>query len=279
MSNNKPTALVASTVRNGGAELTGRIARLDAVLSSLFDTRWLVVESDSEDNTVPYLLELSNRHPKVRSVSMGHLRHTMPLRTQRIAHCRNHYIHELLNTPTYSDVSYLVVLDLDEVNDELNEGSLSAIDFSRDWGGLFANQRGPYYDLWALRHPAWSPGDCWRQYEHLKRVGVNDNYAHLIAIASKMLPIDPTHEWIEVDSAFGGLGVYRREYITPSCRYVGLEPSGLETCEHVLFNAEVRRNGARLYVAPGLINVGEIPLTRQYQDFMNIITQGGGGQT
>jgi hypothetical protein len=272
MNSSKPIALVASTVRNGGSELTGRIARLDAVLSSMFETRWMIVESDSEDNTVPYLLEMSNRHPKIRAVSMGHLRHTMPLRTQRIAHCRNHYVHELLNTPAYSDVAYLVVLDLDEVNDELSEESLSAVNFGREWAGVFANQRGPYYDLWALRHPAWCPGDCWRQYEHLKSMGVNDNYAHLISIASKMLPIDPAREWIEVDSAFGGLGIYRREFITPSCRYVGLDPSGPETCEHVSFNEEVRKNGGRLYVLPGLTNAGEIPLTSQYMEFIKVIS-------
>lgn len=270
---NRRTALVASTVRNGGELLTERIAKLDFILSKCFETTWLVVESDSEDNTVADLTTISKNEVKFRCTSMGHLRNQMPLRTERLAFCRNYCVSELLSNPKYNGINYLIVVDLDEVNDKLAPESINKINFKKEWGAVFANQNGPYYDIWALRHPGWNSGDCWKQYRYLKKLGVHENYAQLISVASKMISIHIESEWIEVDSAFGGLGIYDCKFINSDCRYVGIDQDGEEICEHVAFNNALRNNGGKLFIIPGLVNADIIPLTEQYYPLIQALKQ------
>ena len=264
-------ALVAATVRNGGPLLTERIRKIESILSIYFETKWLVVESDSDDNSLVDLMNTSRERENFRCTSMGHLRSSMPLRTERLAFCRNYYVNELLINPIYKDIDYLIVIDLDEVNDKLTPKSIGKIDFKNEWGAVFANQKGPYYDIWALRHNAWNSGDCWRQYRYLKSMGVQENYAQLISVASKMLPVAVDGDWLEVQSAFGGLGVYRRKFITERSRYVGLNENKEETCEHVSFNQSITDNGGKPYIVPGLINAELIPLTEQYSPLIQAL--------
>ena len=56
-----------------------------------------------------------------------------------------------------------------------------------------------------------------------------------------------------MESAFGGLALYRREAFA-GVRYVGLDASGAECCEHVGLHAQMRAAGHRLYIHPALIN-------------------------
>lgn len=74
-------------------------------------------------------------------------------------------------------------------------------------------------------------------------------------VHSKMIILPPDSEWIEVDSAFGGLAIYRRQAIGDA-RYVGVNEKGEELCEHVPFHSELRRRGCRIFINPGLINAG-----------------------
>lgn len=67
------------------------------------------------------------------------------------------------------------------------------------------------------------------------------------------MKIDPGHGPIEVDSAFGGFGIYKTSSLCDAW-YSGRDSSGREVCEHVAFNFGVRRSGAKLYVMPALLN-------------------------
>ena len=57
---------------------------------------------------------------------------------------------------------------------------------------------------------------------------------------------------IRVLSAFGGTGIYKLT-LAVAARYVGLDDKGRETCEHVAFNAGVRKAGGQLYIYPALV--------------------------
>ena len=62
-------------------------------------------------------------------------------------------------------------------------------------------------------------------------------------------------EWIEVNSAFGGIGIYKYEDIKNN--FYDLTPSKSEyeyECEHVNFNNRIIENGGRLFINPGFIN-------------------------
>jgi hypothetical protein len=184
---------------------------------------------------------------------LGTLSGTIPHRTARIAHCRNVYLDELNANPLYSEIDYVVVADLDGANSLVTEEGFASCWRRSDWDVCTANQRGPYYDIWALRHCLWCPNDWEHEYKFLMTHNVRSEAARWAACYSRMITIDPMEEWIEVDSAFGGLAIYRRQVLC-GVRYVGLDESGGEVCEHVTLHNQLRLNGCRIFINPQLIN-------------------------
>jgi hypothetical protein len=214
---------------------------------------YLVIESDSNDATPDLLARLQSELPGFRSISLGALAARHPLRADRIAVCRNRYLDELSQNPLYANVDYVLVADLDGVNRHLKAQALeSCWRTTTPWDVCTANQRDAYYDVWALRHPVWCPIDCWQQYRELRPLFGHEQ-ALTLAVHSRMVRLEPTAEWIEVDSAFGGLAIYRREALLTS-RYRGLDEKGREICEHVPLHADLRARGVRIFINPALIN-------------------------
>jgi hypothetical protein len=152
-----------------------------------------------------------------------------------------------------NDIDLLVVADLDGVNSFLNIDAVRSILTREDWDGCTANQLGAYYDIWALRHPYWSPNDCWQMESFLCGVGLNRFKARQIAVYDRMWRIPLNSEWIPVESAFGGLAVYKAKAVV-GLRYAGLTSVGKEICEHVSFNYDFIKRGGNLYINPKLIN-------------------------
>jgi len=99
------------------------------------------------------LERLTREIPNFRYKSAGFLADSMPSRLVRLAYCRNLYLDELRTNPIYQNIEYLVVADLDNMNALLTEAAVLSCWDKEGWGGVCANQRGPYYDLGALRHP------------------------------------------------------------------------------------------------------------------------------
>jgi hypothetical protein len=119
---------------------------------------------------------------------------------------------------------------------------------------ITANQLGEYYDIWGLSHPYWNPIDCWEQKRQLENILGND-MAENIAVACKQSPIDPRADLIEVDSAFGGLGIYRRNAFLAG-RYAGTDDlaGGIDVADHTPYHRELRQKGFRIFINPALIN-------------------------
>jgi hypothetical protein len=110
--------------------------------------------------------------PGFRFASLGQLQPTIPGRTDRIAHCRNRYLQEIAENPEYADIDFVVVADFDNLNTLVSAKSFRSCFKRQDWDVCTANQRGPYYDIFALRHPTWSPCDCLAQFRMLMRAGL-----------------------------------------------------------------------------------------------------------
>lgn len=256
--------LVAGLARNCGPRIRQDISRLQQSLSGCQNLSWLVIESDSSDDTVLQLEQLSQDVSGFRFISLGQLRSQIPLRTARIAHCRNTYLHELRTNPIYQNLSYLIVSDLDGLNTELSAPAIDSCFLRDDWDVCTANQRGPYYDLFALRHPVWSPGNCWDQFAFLLDHGVPHELALRGAVHSKMITIPPDENWIEVDSAFGGFAIYKVSSLG-TATYCGLSATGIELCEHVPFHAQLKEANRRIFINPRLINTRWTEHTRHLQ--------------
>ena len=245
---------VVGLVRNGQATLTRAVERLAAAMPAAARVHWMVIESDSEDNTLGVLQQLAQTRPGLQFQSLGRLAPQLPQRTVRIAHCRNLGLQWLEGLRTAGrPVSHLLMADLDGVNDGLTQEALASCWQREDWAACTANQAGRYYDLWALRHAAWCPGDCWEEADFLSAHGVPRDRAKMAAVYLRMLQIRPAHEWIEVESAFGGLAVYHAEAVH-GLRYAGLTPAGREVCEHVPLHAALRARGGRIFINPQLLN-------------------------
>lgn len=245
--------LVVGLARDCAGNLRSDIERIKHCLGQGNHIQWLIVESDSEDDTVSILGRLRSEISEFTFVSLGPIRKSFPLRTARLAYCRNLYIEALGRDSRYRDVEYVVITDLDGTNSSLTANSIESCWARDDWDVCFANQDGPYYDIWALRHEKWSPDDCHEKYQQY----INQNYPHWKAyyhsIYKRMITIDQSASWIEVESAFGGLAIYKRK-VLENTQYVGLTAENREICEHVSVNKQIKEKGYRLFLNPRLIN-------------------------
>lgn len=248
----KAALVVVGCVRNGAKTVRRAVETLVRASGGFASVRYLIVESDSTDGTVPELQRLRKEISGLEFTSLGPLEQSVPQRTERIALCRNRYVDELRNDPQYAAVDYVMVADLDGVNNDLTaEAVATCWASSAPWDVVTANQSDAYYDIWALRHADWCPVDCHQQYSQLRSLFGHPR-ALSIAIHSRMARLDPKADWIEVESAFGGLAIYRREALLAG-RYQGLL-EGRPICEHVPLHAELRAKGYRIFINPALIN-------------------------
>ena len=244
--------LIVGLARNSGKAIGQDIERLKRACRIFQRTHIFVVESDSTDDTLAHLEQLSARDPAFRHVSLGALRTQHPLRTDRIAQCRNRYLDELAQFPGYADVDYVLAADLDGINNLINEQALlSCWQAPTPWDMCAANRRNYYYDIWALRHPDWCPQDCWERFARLRPQIGNEN-AFQMAILGPMVRIPAHLPFIEVESAFGGLAIYRKAALLSS-RYRGLTSHGEEICEHITLHEQMRAAGHKLYINPAMV--------------------------
>ncbi|QWD76389.1 hypothetical protein ICV32_01570 [Polynucleobacter sp. MWH-UH24A] len=249
------SVLLAGPVRNVAGVIEREVQTLMASLIHFKSIDCLVVESDSNDDTVKKLAELTKTIPQFSYVSMGQLSQHYPRRTDRIALCRNVIIDAVAQNPAYAHIDYIAMADMDGMNSLITPEKITQCwKVSEPWDVITANQLGPYYDTWALKHPDWNPTDCWQQRTALENI-IGYEAAENLAITAKQVALDPSAGLIEVDSAFGGFAIYRREAFLAG-RYVGSVSEGRldEICEHISYHAELRQKGYRIYINCALIN-------------------------
>ena len=250
----KANFLIVGLARNCESSIKKDIFSIDQAFSLSGSRSWLIIESDSNDNTLKNLNTLKHEF-NLRVISLGNLINEYPKRTERIAACRNKYVKEIRTNQLYKDIDYVVVVDLDGVNANLKKSCVEHCwNLNIAWDVCFANQSYLYYDIWALRHPFWSPNDCYEQEKFLIQTGLSEFKAKYLAVYSKMKKINIKNQPIKVQSAFGGLGIYKRNFFNLG-RYEGIDKNGNEVCEHVTFHMN-RPESHNLYIVPSLINCG-----------------------
>lgn len=245
--------LICGTVRNSQSNIAKDVNRLEKSLRKFGEVYFFVVESDSKDRTVLELEKLSEDRKNFAFASLGNLERDIPDRIERLAFCRNEYLKYL---ETAGDFNFLVVADLDGLNSRLSSESFDAIEWGGSWDALFANQAGPYYDLLALRHPLWCHTDPFAIKRHWVELGLTERSAGMAAIVSRMIQVPEKSPPIRVDSAFGGLAVYRVSSLSSDIRYSAQDIGGNPASEHVAFNQALGSKGGQLFILPSLINAG-----------------------
>jgi hypothetical protein len=223
----------------------------------------VVVTNDSMDGTGEVLARWAADSASKTVIHAEGIATAVAGRTDRLATLRNFYLSEMRRRMEAGRrFDLMIVFDFDGVNKEPDlAGALcnAVTTAPSDWGGLFANQRQAYYDIWALRHPKWCPGDCWEQVRKsvqfvrgpLRKLA--QEYAVERYLGMRQVRIRPDEPLISVQSAFGGLGIYRVSALDGAW-YCGRDKAGREVCEHVLFNSCVNQRGSKLYIVPALLN-------------------------
>lgn len=247
--------LITGIVRNIASTFDRDYSRMSRAFSGFKSLKWFLVESDSTDASISKLQSFSERDPNFNWCSLEKIDRPNLMRAERLAIARNRYIKEI-KKKKYSEVSVVAVADFNSLSNLINKDAILSCWIRQGWSGSTANQDGRYYDIWALRHPLWSPADCWRQLEFLKRYSRFPEAALYAAVNSKMIRIPQTEDWIEVESAFGGLALYDSA-VFKFANYSGIDELGNETCEHVNFNRAIRRHGGLIYINPKLVNTKE----------------------
>ena len=102
--------LVVGTVRNCEKNIFKTIKCIDKGLNFANKLEYFFVESDSDDQTLKSLDKLSKKKNNFKFMSFGSLRTNIPLRTERLAICRNRCL-EYLRSKENSWAEYLIVVD------------------------------------------------------------------------------------------------------------------------------------------------------------------------
>lgn len=244
--------LITGVTRNNSKYLFSEYEKLKKIFYKFNKVQFLLIESDSNDDTLLQLKLINKIDNNFDYISLGNLENSIPKRTERIAFCRNKYLEQIEIDEKYKDINYVMVYDWDNINKKrFFKNIYNIINQNYKWDAIFPNQTIAYYDLWALRNEKIKI-DIWEFYRKIRH---KKNYfcSHFIMHRRFHFKINKSYKWIPVNSAFGGFGIYKRSVITQS-RYIGVNKKGDEICEHVRFNKNLRNKGYKLYIIPNLIN-------------------------
>ena len=260
--------LLVGTVSNVSSVLEGEINRVLEALSFFDDVEIFLVESDSTDSTVEKLKYLAGIYQKFSFMSLGALTPALPNRIERLRHCRNVYVEHIRDRYSNESLDYVVVADLDGMNPKISkDGVSSCFNNKITWDACFSNQLAGYSDIYALRSKGWQDKDCFvelsgRNSEYIDslgsnmifrniRIAFNNNKIRQSVIYSKMRKIPKNAPWVKVESAFGGLGIYKAEVFFLH-NYDKNEENDVLVSEHVDLHSKLI--DSNLYINSALIN-------------------------
>jgi hypothetical protein len=246
------SALVVTVTDNVSKRLELELSEILNSINAVLPTEALIVTSSQKSRVVDALESPLESGSKVHYLTAidDTLSGSDDSKSRKL---RNMYVHAIREDPVFAKSELIVVVDLDGSNRSITESSFrSALGSAFQWDALAANKLGKYRDIESLRHKHWSPNNCMSDFMWLKSF-LKENQAWERAVKSKMLRI-PTHvSPISVDSAFGGLCIYKR-WIFEQCDYNYDGEHMQSENSHVTLNRKAKGNGARVFIHPELIN-------------------------
>jgi uncharacterized protein YecA (UPF0149 family) len=267
-------AVFVGCARDCADNLSKVLENIERISTLYGKAAFIFVENDSRDDTKAIIQQWVDRHEGARLIVLDGLDQSYPARTDRLAFARTKYMECI--AAEYSDYDHLIAMDCDIVNIRpvnlpVIEQAARFLETDARCAGVFTNQEGHYFDLWALRHPILSPGDVWEEVlDFVLTHKSSDANAFANTLAKRVFSLPKNAPPLEVDSAFGGFAIYKvssalknkRSYVGSKRKRIqtaqGTTEIGWQVCEHVSFNRGFRENGERLYVLPFLTNVAYI---------------------
>jgi len=242
--------IILAAARNVANIVESQVEVLKKSFHDFKEVRFYFVESHSTDSTVMILRTIEAKYKNFRFESISNISDPNKTRTERISLARNKAMEYAAN---FSDsLDYVVVADVDGVNSGLTRSSVISNWSNSDWDMVAANQRRDYYDVWALRLKGVCPNDCWEDFENFCKI-MPKKTAFSLSVKSKMKSFIGAQGFVRVDSAFGGIAIYKSSIYFDS-EYRGISEKGIPICEHVPFNSNLVENGAKLFINSEFIN-------------------------
>lgn len=215
--------LICGIGRNIEAAVPNTIRSTTELGSRFLDYRVILYENNSHDQTKALLRKWAEENPKVllrsENLSKKQLAKELSMkvlnRTELIARARNIVLNTAMKKE-FDDYKYVIWADLDFLEPWDVESIVETILHpSQEWDAVFAYGA---YDLFALRSAEWPIG--------FELLGLP--YLAKLKEIEKEFILDREGPWKKVYSAFGGLGIYKREALR-GCRYSGVVTKDLET--------------------------------------------------
>lgn len=195
---------------------------IDDLGAQFKDYRVIIYENNSKDNTRKIFKNWAKRDPRIIFLSEKLTKEQLAEecqmkvlnRTEAIARARNKVL-DIAMDNKYNDYKYVIWADLDFTKPWDIANILDTIlNEEQEWDAVLAYGQ---YDAFALRDETFPIG--------LELIG--DRYWEHLGEIQSSFHLDAQGPWHRVYSAFGGLGIYKREAIK-NCRYSGVVTRDLE---------------------------------------------------
>lgn len=212
--------------------------------------RGYIYENNSEDGTPELLKKLATKYKNIEYEST-YIQSTNSPRYQRMAGARNCYVDYILKLPARFDM--VIVIDPDITIDIQLSGIIDTFtNKSQPWHAVFAN--GIYnnlmmtWDAFALRT------------ENFNIPYEPENINYFRKLHTELGTGRVVRSWLSVVSAFGGLGIYKRECFD-HCKY----DININDCEHVsLHQCMINHGYNKLFINPNMIKKYSISETHAH---------------
>lgn len=266
----KKHIILAGTISNVATEISKDLNSIRRALSDHNLTHIILVESDSTDMTINVVQALASLDIRIEIVSLGELRKPIPDRVERIRYCRQIYVDRIREIQRNQPLDYVVIADFDGMNSRISKADINFSFSSDGWDVALSNQTFGYYDIFALRHPEWMPGNCFEEFYMARQelLSVKQFQGNFLGkffsyylsdrlkmkyVYSRMRRIPRSAQSIEVESGFGGFGIYRSR-IFEECDYAIKLDKHLGECEHISLSRQLSEKGYTIFIHPWLIN-------------------------
>mgnify|MGYP000847664722 CR=1 FL=1 len=241
--------VICAVIKNEAKNIKNFFYLIKKISNFFLDYHVIIVESDSTDETYKITGNIMKNFKGKLIKTKTNI--NWP-RTKKISHCRNIYLKLISSNKKIHKFDYVLVIDADNVNNQLHLKSLITTlkDLPKNWIGVFPNQKFIYYDLYALRIKKLFDFDCFeKMISSLNLLSPNQSYFKNI-FKNYFILNKFKKRFIKVESAFGGLGIYKLKYVLNK-RYSSLNG---KYCEHVFFNKSLYKKNNFLYIDKKFFN-------------------------
>jgi len=209
---------------------------------SSFDTKIIIVDSDSVDGTKEIISNYVKENKEIEFINFDLKKDNIENRIERIAKSRNECLKQIDNfnketvyIPLDLDIDLFANTNLEEIEKLINK----AIYFKKN-NAIFPFSTPFYYDIFALRAENWVKinSQYWvtRLKKYLKFGSFFFNYFFIFR--HQIRKNDIKSDTIKVESAFGGMGIYYFRFYPKNLKYKISSKYPLDISEHIIFNSD-----------------------------------------